>query len=62
MIQATEERVLLAWVTARQEAEFRELHRLTRRQAILREAATQLRTGKDAGIVRAMLRADGVDG
>lgn len=59
MIQATEERTLLAYVTHQLELCERRLHADKRRQAILREAATELRTGRHAGIVMAKIRAAG---
>ena len=56
-----EERDLLAGITRRLEQNSILLHELSREQAVLRQAATQLRTGRAAGVVESQVTAAGVE-
>jgi hypothetical protein len=55
-----DERDLLAGITRRMEHISDQQHALARERNVLREAATQLRTGRSAEWVRAHLREAGV--
>lgn len=48
---------LLAYITREREAISRNMHEEKRRDAVLQEAATRLRTGQNPGVVEAMLNA-----